>query len=81
MLMSCASVLLLQSWLQSSLTTTSRGMINLRCAMAGVHYNSSEYSHRLQLGEDSTNVQKIVHSLQDGSSAAAKAEMTRSWLK
>ena len=42
--------------------------------MAGIRHDSAEYSRRLQLGEDATDVQKIAHSLQDAGSAAAKAQ-------
>ena len=41
--------------------------------MAGVRYDSAEYSCRLQLGEDASDLQKIAHSLQDASSVAVKA--------
>ncbi len=41
--------------------------------MAGVCCDSAEYSRRLQLGEDASDLQKIAHSLQDASSAAVKA--------
>jgi hypothetical protein len=44
-----------------------------RFVMAGIHHDSAEYSRRLQLGEDATEVQKIAHSLQDAGSAATKA--------
>jgi hypothetical protein len=41
--------------------------------MAGVCCDSAEYSPRLQLGEDASDLQKIAHSLQDASSVANKA--------
>ena len=44
-----------------------------RFVMTRIRHDSSKYSRRLQLGEDATEVQKIVHSLQDAGSAAAKA--------
>jgi hypothetical protein len=44
-----------------------------RFVMTRICHDSSKYSRRLQLGEDATEVQKIVHSLQDAGSAAAKA--------
>ena len=42
--------------------------------MARICHDCAEYSRRLQLGEDATKVKKIAHSLQDASSAAAKAQ-------
>jgi hypothetical protein len=44
-----------------------------RFVMTGIPHDSAEYSHKLQSGENATDVQKIAHSLQDASSAAAKA--------
>ncbi len=41
--------------------------------MAGVRYDDAEYSRRLQLGEDVSDLQKIAHSLLDASSAAVKS--------
>ncbi len=41
--------------------------------MAGVCCDSAEYSRRLQLGEEASDLQKIAHSLQDASSAAVTA--------
>jgi hypothetical protein len=41
--------------------------------MAGVHCDSAEYSRRLQLGEDVSDLQKIAHSLLEASSAAVKS--------
>ena len=41
--------------------------------MAGVCYDDAEYSHRLQLGEDVSDLQKIAHSLLDAISAAVKS--------
>jgi hypothetical protein len=41
--------------------------------MAGVRCDSAEYSRRLQLGEDASDLQKIAHSLQDASGVAVKA--------
>ncbi len=41
--------------------------------MAGVCCDSAEYILRLQLGEDVSDLQKIVHSLLDASSAAVKS--------
>jgi hypothetical protein len=45
-----------------------------KLVMAGVCCDSAEYSRRLQLGEDASDLQKIAHSLQDASSAAVKAQ-------
>jgi hypothetical protein len=42
--------------------------------MAGVHCDSAEYSRRLQLGEEASDLQKILHSLQDASNAAVEAQ-------
>ncbi len=51
-----------------------RGYDNFeKFVMAGVCCDSAEYGRRIQLGEDASNLQKIVHSLQDASSAAVKA--------
>jgi hypothetical protein len=45
-----------------------------RFVMAGIRHDSAEYSRKLQSGEDATEVQKIMQSLQDAGSAAAKAQ-------
>ena len=45
-----------------------------RFVMAGVRCDSAEYSHRLQFGEDVSDLQKITHSLLDASSAAVKSQ-------
>ena len=42
--------------------------------MAGIYCDSAEYSRRLQLGIDVSDLQKIVHSLLDVSSAAVKSQ-------
>jgi hypothetical protein len=44
-----------------------------RFVMAGVCFDSAEYSRRLQLGEDVSDLQKIAHSLLKASSAAVKS--------
>ena len=41
--------------------------------MAGVHCDSAEYSHRLQLGEDVSDLQKIAHSHLEASSMAVNS--------
>ncbi len=41
--------------------------------MAGVHCDSAEDSRRLQLGEDVSDLQKIVHSLLEASSVTVKS--------
>jgi len=41
-----------------------------RSVMAGVHCDSAEYSRRLQLGEDVSDLQKIAHSHLEASSMA-----------
>ena len=45
----------------------------VRFVMAGVCFDSAEYSRRLQNGEDVSDLQKIAHSLLDASSAAVKS--------